>query len=97
MELPQTYIGMSRGKYPDRASTWYALRIVDAKSLYRRAIARFIGFSVVMATIVAFGVAVAMLVVTVIRTMLEDSTLQRELPGYREYWERVRYKLAVSR
>lgn len=29
----------------------------------------------------------------VLRTLLEDRTLQEELPGYNEYSERVRYKL----
>lgn len=33
------------------------------------------------------------LVVAVIRTALEDRTLQDELPGYREYTSRVRYRL----
>ncbi len=33
------------------------------------------------------------LVVSVIRTMLEDKTLQDELPGYREYTRRARYRL----
>ena len=28
-----------------------------------------------------------------LRTFLEDNTLQKELPGYKEYTERVRYKL----
>jgi protein-S-isoprenylcysteine O-methyltransferase Ste14 len=37
-------------------------------------------------------VAVA-LVITVIRTALEDRTLQEELPGYRDYTQRVRYRL----
>ena len=37
-------------------------------------------------------VAVA-LVITVIRTALEDRTLQEELPGYRDYTRRVRYRL----
>ena len=37
-------------------------------------------------------VAVA-LVVAVIRTALEDRTLQEELPGYREYASRVRFRL----
>lgn len=34
------------------------------------------------------------LVIAVIRTRLEDRTLQEELPGYREYAQRVRYRLA---
>ena len=37
--------------------------------------------------------AVAALVIAVIRTTLEDRTLQEELPGYRDYARRVRYRL----
>jgi protein-S-isoprenylcysteine O-methyltransferase Ste14 len=37
-------------------------------------------------------VAVA-LIIAVIRTVLEDQTLQDELPGYRDYARRVRYRL----
>lgn len=33
------------------------------------------------------------IILTVIRTALEDRTLKEELPGYREYAERVRYRL----
>lgn len=33
------------------------------------------------------------LIIAVIRTMLEDRTLQEELPGYRDYTRRVRYRL----
>ena len=32
-------------------------------------------------------------IITVIRTVLEDQTLQDELPGYRDYAQRVRYRL----
>ena len=32
-------------------------------------------------------------IITVIRTVLEDQTLQDELPGYRDYARRVRYRL----
>jgi protein-S-isoprenylcysteine O-methyltransferase Ste14 len=41
-------------------------------------------------TIIPAAVA---LVITVIRTTLEDQTLQEELPGYQEYARRVRYRL----
>ena len=41
-------------------------------------------------TLIPVGIA---LVVAVIRTALEDRTLQEELPGYREYTSRVRYRL----
>jgi len=37
--------------------------------------------------------AVVALIITVIRTALEDRTLQEELPGYRDYARRVRYRL----
>lgn len=37
--------------------------------------------------------AAAALIIIVIRTALEDRTLQEELPGYREYAQRVRYRL----
>jgi protein-S-isoprenylcysteine O-methyltransferase Ste14 len=37
--------------------------------------------------------AAVALIITVIRTALEDQTLQEELPGYREYARRVRYRL----
>ncbi|MEQ9143082.1 MAG: hypothetical protein RLO08_01865 [Parvibaculaceae bacterium] len=33
------------------------------------------------------------LIVAVVRTALEDRTLLDELPGYREYAQRVRYRL----
>ncbi len=35
----------------------------------------------------------AALVIAVVRTALEDRTLQEELPGYREYAQRVRFRL----
>ena len=37
--------------------------------------------------------AMVALIITVIRTALEDRTLQEELPGYTEYARRVRYRL----
>jgi len=37
--------------------------------------------------------AAVALILVVIRTALEDRTLQEELPGYREYAQRVRYRL----
>jgi protein-S-isoprenylcysteine O-methyltransferase Ste14 len=32
-------------------------------------------------------------IIAMIRTVLEDRTLQAELPGYRDYAQRVRYRL----
>lgn len=37
--------------------------------------------------------AAVALIIAVIRTVLEDRTLQEELPGYRDYARRVRYRL----
>jgi protein-S-isoprenylcysteine O-methyltransferase Ste14 len=37
--------------------------------------------------------AVILAVVLVVRTALEDQALQDQLPGYREYAQRVRYRL----
>jgi protein-S-isoprenylcysteine O-methyltransferase Ste14 len=37
--------------------------------------------------------AAVALIIAVIRTVLEDQTLQEELPGYRDYAQRVRYRL----
>jgi len=37
--------------------------------------------------------AAVALIITVVRTELEDRTLQEELPGYVEYARRVRYRL----
>jgi len=37
--------------------------------------------------------AAVALIITVIRTVLEDQTLQEELPGYRDYSRRVHYRL----
>lgn len=40
-----------------------------------------------------FIVVALLLVVTIVRTRLEDRTLQEELPGYREYAQKVKYRL----
>lgn len=37
--------------------------------------------------------AVAAMIITLVRTVLEDRTLQEELPGYEDYARRVRYRL----
>jgi protein-S-isoprenylcysteine O-methyltransferase Ste14 len=37
--------------------------------------------------------AALIIVLIVIRTMLEDKTLQKELPGYKAYTEKVKYRL----
>ncbi len=40
-----------------------------------------------------FGVVALFSVIIILRTVLEDRTLQEELPGYAEYAQRTRYKL----
>jgi protein-S-isoprenylcysteine O-methyltransferase Ste14 len=42
---------------------------------------------------VALAVSAVMITLVILRTALEDRTLQAELPGYREYAERVRFRL----
>jgi len=44
-------------------------------------------------SIPAFVLAVVTTLVTVLRTFLEDRTLQQELPGYQRYAETVQYRL----
>jgi protein-S-isoprenylcysteine O-methyltransferase Ste14 len=51
------------------------------------------GFVLALDSMWALIPAVVALIVAVIRTALEDRTLQEELPGYREYTSRVRYRL----
>ena len=51
------------------------------------------GIVLALSSVWALIPAAVALIVTVIRTVLEDQTLQEELPGYREYAQRVRYRL----
>lgn len=48
---------------------------------------------ILLGSFVAFWVGVAMAIVFVLRTVLEDRTLREELEGYREYSRQVRYRL----
>ncbi len=48
---------------------------------------------VILGSLWAFIPALLMTVVLVVRTTLEDRTLQAELPGYKEYAQRVPYRL----
>ena len=41
-------------------------------------------------------ISVGSVLLIVLRTVLEDRTLQAELPGYAEYAQRVRYRLLPS-
>lgn len=51
------------------------------------------GIVLALSSVWALIPAVAALIITVMRTVLEDHTLQEELPGYRDYTQRVRYRL----
>jgi protein-S-isoprenylcysteine O-methyltransferase Ste14 len=52
-----------------------------------------LGSPVLLNSAVAFALAVAATVLTVVRTALEDSTLRRELAGYQDYAKEVRWRL----
>ncbi len=51
------------------------------------------GIPLLLDSLLAFPPIVLLCIGIVIRTGLEDKTLQAELPGYREYAEKVRYRL----
>ncbi len=51
------------------------------------------GIALALSSVWTLIPAAIALVIAVIRTALEDRTLQEELPGYREYAQRVRYRL----
>lgn len=53
----------------------------------------FWGWSLILGSWVAFGVASVMVVLLVVRTALEDETLRNELTGYTEYCEKTRFRL----
>ena len=52
-----------------------------------------LGIVLALGSVWALIPAVATLIIAVVRTALEDQTLQEELPGYRDYARRVRYRL----
>lgn len=51
------------------------------------------GIALALSSVWTIIPAAAALVIIVIRTALEDRTLQEELPGYREYAQQVRFRL----
>ena len=51
------------------------------------------GIALALSSIWTIVPGIVALVITVIRTKLEDRALQKELPGYKEYATRVRYRL----
>jgi protein-S-isoprenylcysteine O-methyltransferase Ste14 len=53
----------------------------------------FISIPLLLDSLWAFIPAILLVIVMVIRTALEDRTLQEELPGYKEYTQKTRYRL----
>jgi protein-S-isoprenylcysteine O-methyltransferase Ste14 len=51
------------------------------------------GIALALGSVWTLVPAAVALIIAVIRTALEDQTLQEELPGYRDYAQRVRYRL----
>ena len=51
-----------------------------------------LGIVLALGSLWALIPAAAALVIAVMRTALEDQTLQEELPGYQEYAQRVHYR-----
>jgi protein-S-isoprenylcysteine O-methyltransferase Ste14 len=52
-----------------------------------------IGFPLAVGSLIALYVGLGLLLGLVLRTYLEDKTLQKELTGYSEYSEKVKYRL----
>ncbi len=52
-----------------------------------------VGLAVALGSLRGFIPAAILLALMLVRTALEDRTLREELAGYREYAERVRYRL----
>ena len=60
---------------------------------YAFGFAFFLGIPLALGSLWGLIPAMLMSAFVVVRTVLEDRTLQNELPGYKEYAERVRYRL----
>jgi protein-S-isoprenylcysteine O-methyltransferase Ste14 len=60
---------------------------------YAGAILFTLGTPVLLNSTAALVVAIVTTLITVLRTILEDRTLRRELPGYADYAQAVRYRL----
>jgi protein-S-isoprenylcysteine O-methyltransferase Ste14 len=60
---------------------------------YAFGFAFFLGIPLALGSLWALIPAVMLCPLLVVRTVLEDRTLQNELPGYKQYAQRVRYRL----
>ncbi len=61
--------------------------------LYLGSIALYLGLPLALGSLYSLIPAACLSTLVVLRTMLEDRTLQQELEGYIEYTERVKYRL----
>jgi protein-S-isoprenylcysteine O-methyltransferase Ste14 len=61
--------------------------------MYAGAVAFFIGTPLLLGSWLGLAVAPALIALLAARAVLEERTLARELPGYRDYAARVRYRL----
>ncbi|HWB08070.1 MAG TPA: isoprenylcysteine carboxylmethyltransferase family protein [Pirellulales bacterium] len=61
--------------------------------MYATAFLLFFGFALALGSFWALVPAAVASLVLIVRTALEDRTLQNELAGYRQYAQRVRYRL----
>jgi protein-S-isoprenylcysteine O-methyltransferase Ste14 len=60
---------------------------------YAGALWTYLAMPLLLDSIWAFIPAILLLAVLVVRTSMEDATLQNELPGYREYAQKTHYRL----
>jgi len=61
--------------------------------LYAGALLFFLGAPLLLGSWYGLAAAPVMAAVLVARTVMEERTLASELPGYRDYMRRVRYRL----
>lgn len=60
---------------------------------YAGAVLGYLLIPILLDSVWAFVPAILLLIVMIMRTALEDQTLQAELPGYEEFAQRTRYRL----
>ena len=62
--------------------------------MYAGIVAQYLGIPSVLGSAWACVPAFLIVALLVVRTVLEERTLRAELPGYEEYTQRTRYRLA---
>ncbi|WP_208623229.1 hypothetical protein [Vibrio hangzhouensis] len=75
-------------------SLWqgWTIAIIGPPNLLNGSFALF-GIVLALSSVWALIPAAVASIIAVIRTLLEDQTLQEELPGYQDYTRRMRYRL----